>query len=63
MEKYILDTERKLKDLVDEKRVQNKREKLERLKEKLDRSLKKVKEAEIGEKKIRDISFRSQKRQ
>ena len=51
MEKSILDTERKLKDLVDEKRVQNKREKLERLKEKLDRSQKKVEEAEIGEKK------------
>ena len=51
MEKSILDTERKLKDLVDEKRFQNKREKLERLKTKLDRSQKKVKKAEIGEKK------------
>ena len=45
MEKSIQDEEQKLKDMVDQKRVQAKRTKLERLKQKLDQSQKKVKDA------------------
>ena len=51
MEKSIQDEEQTLKDMVDQKRVQAKRSKLERLKEKLNQSQRKVKDAKEGEKK------------
>ena len=49
MEKSIQDEEQKLKDMIDQKRVQAKMTKLERLKEKLDKSQRKVKDAKEQE--------------